>query len=178
CGARGAGRPQWSRPVPPFARTAPLQPPKAPMAAYQYIYVMKGLSKVYPGGRKVLENIWLSFLPGAKIGVLGLNGAGKSTLLKIMAGLDHDVGGEAWAAEGAGVGYLHQEPVVEPSKGVRGNVRGGRGEKKALLDRFEAVSPRLGEDIPAEEMDALIAEQGELQEKIDAADAWDLQRTV
>ena len=148
------------------------------MAAYQYIYVMKGLSKVYPGGRKVLENIWLSFLPGAKIGVLGLNGAGKSTLLKIMAGLDHDVGGEAWAAEGASVGYLHQEPVLDPSKDVQGNVMEGLGEKKALLDRFEAVSARLGEDIPAEEMDALIAEQGELQEKIDAADAWDLQRTV
>ena len=148
------------------------------MAAYQYIYVMKGLSKVYPGGRKVLENIWLSFLPGAKIGVLGLNGAGKSTLLKIMAGLDHDVGGEAWAAEGASVGYLHQEPVLDPSKDVQGNVMEGLGEKKALLDRFEAVSARLGEDIPAEEMDALITEQGELQEKIDAADAWDLQRTV
>jgi ATP-binding cassette ChvD family protein len=148
------------------------------MAAYQYIYVMKGLSKVYPGGRKVLENIWLSFLPGAKIGVLGLNGAGKSTLLKIMAGLDHDVGGEAWAAEGASVGYLHQEPVLDPGKDVQGNVMEGLGEKKALLDRFEAVSARLGEDIPAEEMDALIAEQGELQEKIDAADAWDLQRTV
>src|SRR5215470_10078968 len=148
------------------------------MAAYQYIYVMKGLAKVYPGGRKVLDNIWLSFLPGAKIGVLGLNGAGKSTLLKIMAGLDHDVAGEAWAAEGVSVGYLHQEPVLDPAKDVQGNVMEGLGEKKALLDRFEAVSARLGEDIPAEEMDALIAEQGELQEKIDAADAWDLQRTV
>jgi ATP-binding cassette ChvD family protein len=148
------------------------------MAAYQYIYVMKGLAKVYPGGRKVLDNIWLSFLPGAKIGVLGLNGAGKSTLLKIMAGLDHDIAGEAWAAEGASVGYLHQEPILDPSKDVQGNVLEGLKEKKALLDRFEAVSTRLGEDIPAEEMDALIAEQGELQEKIDAADAWDLQRTV
>jgi energy-dependent translational throttle protein EttA len=141
------------------------------MAAYQYIYVMKGLAKVYPGGRKVLENIWLSFLPGAKIGVLGLNGSGKSTLLKIMAGLDHDVAGEAWAAEGASIGYLHQEDV-------QGNVMEGLAEKKGLLDRFEAVSARLGEDIGADEMDALIAEQGELQEKIDAADAWDLQRTV
>src|SRR5262249_51396282 len=139
---------------------------------------MKGLAKVYPGGRKVLDNIWLSFLPGAKIGVLGLNGAGKSTLLKIMAGLDHDVAGEAWAAEGVSVGYLHQEPVLDPAKDVQGNVMEGLGEKKALLDRFEAVSARLGEDIGADEMDALIAEQGELQEKIDAADAWDLQRTV
>jgi len=148
------------------------------MAAYQYIYVMKGLAKVYPGGRKVLDNIWLSFLPGAKIGVLGLNGSGKSTLLKIMAGLDHDVAGEAWAAEGASIGYLHQEPELDPTKDVQGNVMEGLGEKKALLDRFEAVSTRLGEDIDADEMDALIAEQGELQEKIDAADAWDLQRTV
>src|SRR6516162_5400420 len=148
------------------------------MAAYQYIYVMKGLSKVYPGGRKVLENIWLSFLPGAKIGVLGLNGAGKSTLLKIMAGLDHDVGGEAWAADGATVGFLPQEPALDPAKDVQGNVMEGLAENKRLLDRFEAVSARLGEDIPAKEMDALIAEQGELQEKIDAADAWELQRTV
>jgi energy-dependent translational throttle protein EttA len=148
------------------------------MAAYQYVYVMKGLAKVYPGGRKVLENIWLSFLPGAKIGVLGLNGSGKSTLLKIMAGLDHDVAGEAWAAEGASIGYLHQEPELDPTKDVQGNVMEGLAEKKGLLDRFGAVSARLGEDIGADEMDALIAEQGELQEKIDAADAWDLQRTV
>ncbi|MFI5016328.1 MAG: ATP-binding cassette domain-containing protein, partial [Dongiales bacterium] len=148
------------------------------MAAYQYIYVMKGLAKVYPGGRKVLDNIWLSFLPGAKIGVLGLNGSGKSTLLKIMAGLDHDVAGETWAAEGASIGYLHQEPELDSTKDVQGNVMEGLAEKKGLLDRFEAVSARLGEDIGADEMDALIAEQGELQEKIDAADAWDLQRTV
>jgi energy-dependent translational throttle protein EttA len=148
------------------------------MAAYQYIYVMKGLAKVYPGGRKVLDNIWLSFLPGAKIGVLGLNGAGKSTLLKIMAGLDHDFAGESWAAEGVSVGFLPQEPLLDPTQDVQGNVMGGLAEKKALLDRFEAVSARLGEDIPGEEMDTLIAEQGELQEKIDAADAWDLQRTV
>jgi sulfate-transporting ATPase len=148
------------------------------MAAYQYIYVMKGLVKVYPGGRKVLNDIWLSFLPGAKIGVLGLNGSGKSTLLKIMAGLDHDVAGEAWAAEGASVGFLPQEPQLDPSKDVQGNVMEGLGEKKALLDRFEAVSAKLGEDVSADEMEKLIAEQGELQEKIDAADAWDLQRTV
>ncbi len=148
------------------------------MAAYQYIYVMKGLAKVYPGGRKVLDNIWLSFLPGAKIGVLGLNGAGKSTLLRIMAGLDRDVAGEAWAAEGATVGYLPQEPQLDPAKDVQGNVMEGLAEKKALLDRFEAVSAKLGEDVSPEEMEKLIAEQGELQEKIDAADAWDLQRTV
>src|SRR5712664_2353455 len=148
------------------------------MAAYQYIYVMKGLAKVYPGGRKVLDNIWLSFLPGAKIGVLGLNGSGKSTLLRIMAGLDHDTSGEAWAAEGVSVGFLPQEPSLDPTKDVLGNVMEGMAQKKALLDRFEAVSDRLGEDISPEEMETLIAEQGELQEKIDSADAWDLQRTV
>jgi ATP-binding cassette ChvD family protein len=148
------------------------------MAAYQYIYVMKGLGKIYPGGRKVLDNIWLSFLPGAKIGVLGLNGAGKSTLLKIMAGLDKDVGGEAWSAEGASVGFLTQEPTLDPAKDVQGNVLEGLASTKALLDRFEAVSSRLGEEISPEEMETLIAEQAELQEKIDAADAWDLQRTV
>ncbi|HXQ39719.1 MAG TPA: energy-dependent translational throttle protein EttA [Candidatus Udaeobacter sp.] len=148
------------------------------MAAYQYIYVMKGLAKIYPGGRKVLDNIWLSFLPGAKIGVLGLNGAGKSTLLRIMAGLDHDVAGEAWAAQGASVGFLPQEPVLDPAKDALGNIMEGMGEKKVLLDRFEAVSARLGEEVSPEEMEALITEQGELQEKIDAAGAWDLQRTV
>ncbi len=148
------------------------------MAAYQYIYVMKGLSKVYPGGRKVLDNIWLSFLPGAKIGVLGLNGAGKSTLLKIMAGIDTDVSGEAWAADGVSVGYLPQEPQLDPDKDVLANVMEGVAETKALLDRFDAVSMKLGEEISDDEMNDLITEQGELQEKIDAADAWDLQRTV
>src|SRR5215510_10854884 len=148
------------------------------MPAYQYIYVMKGLTKIFPGGRKVLEDIWLSFFPGAKIGVLGLNGAGKSTLPKIMAGIEKDVAGEAWAAEGVSVGYLHQEPVLDPKKNVQDNVLEGLGPTKALLDRFEAVSAKLGEDISSDEMEKLIAEQAELQEKIDAADAWDLQRTV
>ena len=127
------------------------------MAAYQYIYVMKGLSKIYPGGRKVLDGIWLSFFPGAKIGVLGLNGAGKSTLLKIMAGMDHDVAGEAWAAEGATVGYLPQEPRLDPDKDVIGNVMEGVAGTKALLDRFEEVSMKLGEDLDADEMDRLIS---------------------
>jgi len=148
------------------------------MAAYQYIYVMKGLSKAYPGGREVLRDIWLSFLPGAKIGVLGLNGAGKSTLLRIMAGAERDFSGEAWAAEGARVGFLPQEPALDPSKDVAGNVMEGLAETKALLDRFEEVNARFGEDLSPEEMDALIAEQGELQEKIDHAGAWDLDRTV
>ena len=148
------------------------------MAAYQYIYVMKGLSKTYPGGREVLKDIWLSFLPGAKIGVLGPNGAGKSTLLRIMAGDEREFVGEAWAAEGARVGYLPQEPALDPTKDVFGNVIEGLAETKALLDRFEVVSARFGEDLSEAEMDALIAEQGELQEKIDQADAWDLDRTV
>ena len=148
------------------------------MAAYQYIYVMKGLSKAYPGGREVLRDIWLSFLPGAKIGVLGLNGAGKSTLLRIMAGAERDFSGEAWAAEGARVGFLPQEPALDPSKDVAGNVMEGLAETKALLDRFEEVNARFGEDLSPEEMDALIAEQGELQEKIEQAGAWDLDRTV
>jgi energy-dependent translational throttle protein EttA len=148
------------------------------MAAYQYIYVMKGLSKTYPGGREVLKDIWLSFLPGAKIGVLGLNGAGKSTLLRIMAGQEHEFSGEAWAAEGARSGFLPQEPVLDPEKDVFGNVIEGLAETKALIDRFEAVSARFAEDLTPEEMEALIAEQGELQEKIDQADAWELDRTV
>ena len=147
------------------------------MASYQYIYVMKGLGKTYPGGRQVLKDIWLSFFPGAKIGVLGLNGAGKSTLLKIMAGLETEFTGEAWSAEGATVGYLPQEPELNPAKDVAGNVMEGLAETKALLDRFEEVSAKFAEVDP-DEMDALIAEQAELQEKIDAADAWDLDRHV
>src|SRR5580693_8816115 len=103
------------------------------MAAYQYIYVMKGLGKTYPGGREVLRDIWLSFLPGAKIGVLGANGSGKSTLLRIMAGIEKDFSGEAWAAEGVKVGYLAQEPDLDPTKDVAGNVTEGLGEIKALL---------------------------------------------
>ncbi len=148
------------------------------MAAYQYIYVMKGLTKIYPGGRKVLENIWLSFFPGAKIGVLGLNGAGKSTLLRIMAGLDKDFAGEAWAADGASVGFLSQEPQLDPSKSVQENILEGLGHLKAMLDRFEEVSHRLGEVSDEDEMNALLAEQAELQEKIEHAGAWELQRTI
>jgi ATP-binding cassette ChvD family protein len=148
------------------------------MAAYQYIYVMKGLGKSYPGGREVLRDIWLSFLPGAKIGVLGPNGSGKSTLLRIMAGEEPDFVGEARVAEGARVGYLPQEPALNREKDVFGNVVEGLAETKALLDRFEAVSARFAEDLSPVEMDALIAEQGELQEKIDHADGWELDRTI
>jgi ATP-binding cassette ChvD family protein len=146
--------------------------------AYQYIYVMKGLGKSYPGGREVLRDIWLSFLPGAKIGVLGLNGAGKSTLLRIMAGAEKDFSGEAWAAEGASVGYLAQEPVLDPQKDVFGNVSEGLAETKALVERFEAVSARFAEELSDEEMNDLITEQGELQEEIEHLDAWELDRTI
>ena len=148
------------------------------MPSYQYIYVMKGLGKTYPGGREVLRDIWLSFLPGAKIGVLGPNGSGKSTLLRIMAGEEPDFAGEARVAEGARVGYLPQEPTLDATKDVFGNVSEGLAETKALLDRFEAVSARFAEDLSPVEMDALIAEQGELQEKIEHADGWELDRTI
>ena len=148
------------------------------MAAYQYIYIMRHLNKVFPGGRQVLRDITLAFLPGAKIGVLGLNGAGKSTLLRIMAGLESDIDGEAWAADGVRVGFLPQEPDLDDSLDVLGNVMLGVGAVKGLLDRFEAVSARFGEDIDADEMDALLAEQAELQENIEAADGWDIGRTV
>lgn len=148
------------------------------MAAYQYVYVMKGLSKAWPGGKKVLDDVWLSFYPGAKIGVLGANGAGKSTLLKIMAGRDTDWAGEAWVAEGATVGYLEQEPQLDPKMTVEQNVMAGLKETKALLDRFDEVSNKLGEVTDPDEMQSLIDEQAALQEKIDAANAWDLSRTI
>ena len=148
------------------------------MAAYQYIYVMNGLTKAFPGGRQVLKDIRLSFLPGAKIGVLGPNGSGKSTLLRIMAGLESDFAGEAWAAEGVTVGLLPQEPQLDAAKDVMGNVLDGVAEKKALLERFEAVSARFAEPLDEAEMNALIAEQAELQEKIDASNGWELERQV
>ena len=146
------------------------------MASYQYIYVMKGLNKTFPGGKQVLKDIWLSFLPGAKIGVLGLNGSGKSTLLKIMAGQDDSFTGEAWAAEGVKVGFLEQEPKLDETKDVLGNVMDGAGDMARMLARFEEVSNAFSD--PDADMDKLIAEQGELQEKIDAGNGWDLGRTV
>ena len=146
------------------------------MAAYQYIYVMKGLNKTYPGGKQVLKDIWLSFLPGAKIGVLGLNGSGKSSLLRVMAGQDDNFTGEAWAAEGVKVGFLEQEPQLDPKKDVLGNVMDGAGDMARMLARFEEVSNAFSD--PDADMDKLIAEQAELQEKIDAGNGWDLQRTV
>jgi ATP-binding cassette ChvD family protein len=139
---------------------------------------MQSLSKTYPGGREVLKDITLSFLPGAKIGILGYNGAGKSTLLRIMAGLDNEYTGEARAAEGATVGLLSQEPELDPDKTVYENVLEGLAEQKAVVDQFEAVSMKLGEVTDPDEMTALIEEQAVLQEQIDAADSWDLSRTV
>lgn len=148
------------------------------MASYQYIYVMKDLGKTFSGGKKVLEGIWLSFFPGAKIGVIGPNGAGKSTLLKIMAGIDQDFTGEAWAAEGVKIGYLEQEPKLDPKKDVMGNIMEGMGEKKALLDRFNEVSMKLGEVTDDDEMNSLLEEQGVLQEKIEACNGWEIEREI
>jgi sulfate-transporting ATPase len=135
---------------------------------------MKGLGKVYPPDAQVLKDIWLSFLPGAKIGVLGLNGAGKSTLLKIMAGVETSFVGEAFPGQGVSIGYLPQEPVLNPAKNVRENVEEGVAEIKALLDRYDAVNAKLGEDLSPEEMDKVMDEQSRLQDRIDATNAWDL----
>ncbi len=148
------------------------------MASYQYSFVMKGLSKTFPGGREILKGITLSFLPDAKIGVVGVNGAGKSTLLKIMAGIDKDIGGEAWAAEGVRVGYLSQEPQLDPTLDVQGNVTLGLGELKDTLDRFNVIGAKFAEPMDDDAMTALLAEQAELQEKIDAANGWELERTI
>jgi energy-dependent translational throttle protein EttA len=146
--------------------------------AGEYAYVMKDLRKVVPPKREILRGIWLSFFHGAKIGVLGANGAGKSSLLRIMAGADEDFLGEAWAADGLRVGHLPQEPQLDPDKDVRGNVNDGVAETRALLERFEAVSTRLGEPLDGDEMEKLLEEQSRLQDQIDAANAWDLDRTV
>jgi len=148
------------------------------MASYQYSYVMQGVSKTFPGGKEILKNITLSFLPDAKIGVLGPNGAGKSTLMKIMAGIDTDITGEAWAAKGVRVGYLEQEPHLDPKKTVGENVTDGLGGVKDLIDRFNEVSAKFAEPMDDDEMNAVIAEQAELQEQIDAVDGWDLDRTI
>ena len=146
------------------------------MASTQYVYTMQRLGKAYPGGKEVLKDISLSFLPGAKIGVLGLNGAGKSTLLKIMAGVETEFSGEAWPADDITIGYLAQEPELDASMDVAGNVLSGMGEAKQLLDRFNDVSARFAEEMNDDEMNNLIAEQADLQEKIDAIDGWDLER--
>jgi energy-dependent translational throttle protein EttA len=140
----------------------------------QFIYTMKGLGKVHPPDARVLEDIWLSFLPGAKIGVLGLNGAGKSSLLKIMAGEDKSFLGEAFPAAGISVGFLHQEPRLDASKSVLGNVEEGVAAIKALLTRYDEINERLGQELSPEEMDKVLDEQSKIQDKIDASNAWDL----
>ncbi|MEN8008110.1 MAG: energy-dependent translational throttle protein EttA [Candidatus Krumholzibacteriota bacterium] len=144
--------------------------------AQQYIYTMQGLKKVVPGGKEILKGIWLSFFPGAKIGVIGLNGAGKSTLLKIMAGLDDDFIGEAKPDPSIKVGYLAQEPQLDLSKDVKGNVEEGVAAMKAKLDRFNEISMKMCEPIEDDEMNKLMEEMGKLQAEIDASEGWDLDR--
>jgi len=148
------------------------------VASYQYVYVMKGLNKSYPGGRQILQDVHLQFLPGAKIGVLGVNGAGKSTLMRIMAGMDTEFTGEAWAAEGVRVGYLPQEPHLDPEKDVLGNVMDGVQDIQGLIDEFNEVTGKLGEITDDEELANLYERMGELQEQIDAVDGWNLDRTL
>src|SRR4026209_2413295 len=140
----------------------------------QYIYTMKGLGKVHPPDAVVLKDIWLSFFPGAKIGVLGLNGAGKSSLLKLMAGEDHEFIGEAFPADGITVGFLPQEPRLDSTKDVKGNVEEGVAEIKALLARYDAINARFGDELSPEEMDKFLEEQGKVQDRIEAANGWDL----
>ena len=140
----------------------------------QFIYTMKGLGKVHPPDHVVLKDIWLSFLPGAKIGVLGLNGSGKSSLLRIMSGQDRQFVGEAWPAEGISIGFLEQEPKLDPAKTVLGNVEEGVSEVKALLARYDEINAMFGEDMPAEKMDKILEEQGRVQDRIEAADGWNL----
>ncbi|MCR4623618.1 MAG: energy-dependent translational throttle protein EttA [Alphaproteobacteria bacterium] len=148
------------------------------MSSYQYIYVMKGVSKVYPGGKQILKETWLSFFPDAKIGIIGKNGAGKSTLMKIMAGLDTNYNGEAWLAKGATVGYLPQEPELDGNKSVYENIISGLQDQKNLLDEFDNISAKFVEEMSDEEMNDLIARQGELQEQIDSLNLWDLNRSI
>jgi ATP-binding cassette ChvD family protein len=146
--------------------------------AHQYIFVMKDLKKIVPPKREILKGIWLSFYPGAKIGVIGGNGAGKSTLLRIMAGVDKDFLGEAWPAEGVRVGYLPQEPRLDSAKDVRGNVEDGVAEVRGLLTRFDEINARLGEPLDDAGMEKLLADQARVQDAIEAANGWDLDRTV
>ncbi|MDR0677776.1 MAG: energy-dependent translational throttle protein EttA [Holosporaceae bacterium] len=148
------------------------------MASYQYIYVMKDMSKIYPGGKQILKNTWLSFYPDAKIGVIGDNGAGKSTLLKIMAGIDTEFSGEAWIAKGATVGYLPQEPELDNKLTVYENIVSPLKESRALLEEFDAISAKFAEEMSEDEMNDLVDKQAEIREKIEHAGLWDLERTI
>ncbi len=142
--------------------------------AYQYIYTMQGLTRVQPPDKVVLKDIWLAFLPGAKIGVLGANGAGKSSLLRIMAGEDREVTGEAFPAAGISVGFLPQEPRLDPDKTVLGNIEEGVAETRAFVEEYDRLSERLAEELSPEEMEKVLEQQGQLQDRIEAAGAWDL----
>ena len=146
--------------------------------AHQFIFIMKDLRKIVPPKREILKGIWLSFYPGAKIGVLGANGAGKSTLLRIMAGVDQDFLGEAKPADGVRIGFLAQEPRLDPDKDVRGNVEEGVAEIRGLLTRFDEINARLGEPLDPDEMEKVLEEQARVQDAIEAAGGWDLDRTV
>ncbi len=145
--------------------------------SYQYVYVMKGLTKSI-NGKEILKETWLSFLPGAKIGIIGHNGAGKSTIMKIMAGLDKEYEGEAFVADGVKIGYLPQEPQLDPNKNVFENIMDGLAEKKALIDEFNEVSAKFAEEMTDDEMNDLLAKQADLQEKIDACDGWSIEREI
>jgi sulfate-transporting ATPase len=151
---------------------------RSTMASYQYIFTMKDLRKVVPGGKEVLRGIYLSFFPGAKIGVIGANGSGKSTMLRIMAGVDKEFIGEAFAADGVTIGYLPQEPMLDPTKDVKGNIEEAVAPMKAILARFEEVSMMFGEVTDDDQMNRLLAEQADLQDKIDAGNGWELDRTL
>ena len=144
----------------------------------QFIYTMKGLGKVHEPDHVVLKDIWFSFLPGAKIGVLGLNGSGKSTLLRIMAGEDHDFLGEAYPADGISIGFLPQEPRLDASKNVLGNVEEGVSEIRGLLNKYDEINAKFGEELSPEEMDKVLEEQGKIQDRIEAAQGWDLDSRV
>ena len=146
--------------------------------AHQFVFTLKDLRKVVPPKREILRGIWLSFYPGAKIGVLGSNGAGKSTLLRIMAGVDHDFLGEVWRAPDMRIGYLPQEPALDPAKDVRGNVEEGVAEVRGLMTRFDEINARLGEPMDGDEMEKLLEEQAQVQDAIEAKNGWDLDRTV
>ncbi|MDP2626122.1 MAG: energy-dependent translational throttle protein EttA [Candidatus Rokubacteria bacterium] len=146
--------------------------------AHQYVFTLKDLKKIVPPKREILKGIWLSFFPGAKIGVLGANGAGKSTLLRIMAGVDTDYLGEVWRDESLRIGYLPQEPALDPAKDVRGNVDDGVAEVRELLTRFDEINARLGEPVDSDEMEKLLEEQATVQDAIETHDGWDLDRAV
>ena len=146
--------------------------------AHQYIFTMQNLRKVVPPQREILRGIYLSFFPGAKIGILGLNGAGKSTVLRIMAGVEKEFSGEAYPAEGTRIGFLPQDPRLDPSKTVLGNVEEAVAPAKALLARFDELSERMGESLPDDEMEKVMAEYGRVQDAIEAAGGWELDRTL